>query len=245
MTLNTTGESVLSLLIVEVTNEIPAFYFTFYFGIVSVTGLQYLYFRSQPHHADDHAMRRKRSAAATFLTCMQYYSAALIIVGVSFKLLLTEYKYEEAYASKSVMYRLLAGESDTKLEYTKSERRFRISLFFCVALGTTFLCLDILALAHKGIEAINDQYFQRQNTYYRLVAYCLLASRIAVTIFISTAFLYVREVQYVALIGLISILLQVFLRVIGFIFFPPSGLGHGHDSKDSLENEENEEFEDH
>jgi hypothetical protein len=51
------GESVLSLLIV-VAPETSEYYETFFSGVISITLLEYLHFRSQPYDADDHAMVR-------------------------------------------------------------------------------------------------------------------------------------------------------------------------------------------
>ena len=59
------GESILSLLIVEVTGQKEC-YVTFYCGILSVVLLQYMHFRSQPHDPDHHAMRRTKEAGFLF-----------------------------------------------------------------------------------------------------------------------------------------------------------------------------------
>mmetsp|Transcript_19003 Transcript_19003/g.26753 ORF Transcript_19003/g.26753 Transcript_19003/m.26753 type:complete len:337 (+) Transcript_19003:1-1011(+) len=120
------GESILSLLIV---NDVPSsqdyvakYYTTFYVGVVSVTLLQYLYFKSQPHSADHHAMRRTRISGFSYGWITQLYSAALIVVGVSYKMILTEYtlEYEQKYglriaessSSTSDGYRSLATKDD-------------------------------------------------------------------------------------------------------------------------------------
>ena len=86
----------MSLLIVEISDEENEFYLTFYTGILSVILLQYLHFKSQPHHANEHAMRRTRLAGITYGILVQIYSASLIIVGVSYKMLLTEYSKENS-----------------------------------------------------------------------------------------------------------------------------------------------------
>jgi hypothetical protein len=53
------GESVLSLLIVDVTAT-SDYYKAFFSGILSITLLEFLHFRSQPHEEDDHALRRSK-----------------------------------------------------------------------------------------------------------------------------------------------------------------------------------------
>lgn len=225
----------LSLLIVEVSNEIYAFYATFYIGILSVTFLQYLYFKSQPHDASEHALRRSRIGGTLYLTFMQYYSAALIIVGVSFKMLLTEYKYEyeevsnSDYRSLAENYRFLADSGDKDSKYSMEERRRRIAIFFCLGIGISFFTLDLMSIAHKGINKIHDRYFSSKNSTSQVAGFTLLALRPAVVIFISTCFLYITEPEQVALAGLFSILLQVILRLVGFFYFP---------AKESMHNSE-------
>lgn len=91
------GETVLSLLIVGVYVQ-HEFYKTVYSGILTIAILQILHFRSQPHHADDHAMRRKKERGYAFTIMQQLYSACLIILGASYKMLLYEYVYENDYA---------------------------------------------------------------------------------------------------------------------------------------------------
>lgn len=78
------GESVLSLLIVVVP-ETADYYTTFFFGIISITLLEYLHFRSQPHDPNDHAMRRSKEAGVAFNALMFVYCGALVILGVSYK----------------------------------------------------------------------------------------------------------------------------------------------------------------
>ena len=96
------GESVLSLLIVDVVETTP-YYKTLFSGVISITLLEYLHFRSQPHNPDDHAMRRKKEAGLAFSYTMWIYSAALIVLGTAYKMLLYEYIYEEK-AKKSSNY---------------------------------------------------------------------------------------------------------------------------------------------
>lgn len=63
------GETVLSLLIVGVYVE-HGFYKIVYCGILTISLLNTMHFRSQPHHADDHAMRRKMERGISF-SCFQ------------------------------------------------------------------------------------------------------------------------------------------------------------------------------
>lgn len=86
------GESVLSLVIVDgiADSNDGKYYLVFFFGVLSVIFLQILHFKSQPRDAVHHALRRSRLGGMAFSVLIQVYSAALILVGVSFKLMLTE-----------------------------------------------------------------------------------------------------------------------------------------------------------
>jgi len=76
------GESVLSLLIVEI-SEGAYYYVTFYSGILSITLTQTLHFQSQPHDPDKHALRRDKIAGFLFMQLLYVYSASLIVLGAS------------------------------------------------------------------------------------------------------------------------------------------------------------------
>ena len=88
----TLGESILSLVIVDniAKDNDRKYYLVFFFGVLGVIFLQILYFKSQPHDASHHALRRSRLGGITFNFLVQIYSAALILVGVSYKMMLTE-----------------------------------------------------------------------------------------------------------------------------------------------------------
>lgn len=53
--------SILSLLIVDITVK-EEYYTTFLCGIFTIVALQYLHYRSQPHDANLHAIRRDKDA---------------------------------------------------------------------------------------------------------------------------------------------------------------------------------------
>ena len=218
-----TGESVLSLLLADVSDEEPAFYVTFYCGVLSVTLLQYLFFKSQPHHADGHAMRRARAAGFAYAFLVNIYSAALIIVGVGYKMLLEEYTIDvesaETSSSTSYLSRLLASGGG-KPSYSTQERRQRIAYFFCISLAVVFLCLDFMSLAHKGIKASFERCYCQQNRLRVKGLFFCVILRLADTLFIGTACLYIIEPEYVALTGLVSIVLQIMVRLIGSKYFP-------------------------
>jgi len=223
------GESILSLLIVEISDEVPAFYFTFYVGIVSVILLQYLHFKSQPHDADGHALRRSRLGGTAFAWLNQIYSAALIIVGVSYKMLLTEYQYEvkeevvdydnNYNKSSSILGRLLAGD-DSKSKYDTEDRRQRIAYFFCAGLAVVFACLDLLNLAHNGIAASLNRCTCTKGNLRIKAVFFVVVFRLVIILLTATACFYITEPELVAVVGFTAIFMQVLIRIMGSFFFP-------------------------
>ena len=222
------GESILSLLIVE-TSLSANYYVTFYAGIVSVILLQYLHFRSQPHHADDHAMRRSKNAGMLFSVIMQLYSFALVAVGVSFKMLLYEYVYQEAKGGyrlrrlvaffREYALRNLAGGGGST-NFSTDERQERVANFFCGSMVITFVCLDAMILTHQGVKT-NAKRCQCQHTKKISKFGIFLASiRVGIIIFIATLSQYVQKPELVASIGMVSIVVQVFTRILGDLVYP-------------------------
>lgn len=242
------GESVLSLLIVE-TSISAGYYVTFYAGIVSVVLLQYLHFRSQPHHADQHAMRRSKNAGMAFSTLMQIYSFALVAVGVSYKMMLYEYTYEEKGGYRlrrflqhltDVALRHLAGGGESK--YTTEERQQRVANFFCGSMAIAWVCLDLMILTHKGIKTN----MKRCEVECRLTSakrvskggVVFAAVRVGLVAFIASLSQYVQDPEMLAIIGMIGIILQVLTRLLGDLVYPEgkkcnNGQGHGDDEQDS------------
>lgn len=216
------------------------FYVTFFAGIISVILLQYLYFKSQPHHPDGHALRRSRISGSLFGSLIQIYSAALIVVGVSYKMLLTEYKYELKvqatynYQPSSIVGRVLAGD-DAKSKYDMEDRRQRIAYFFCAGLSTVFASLDLMNLAHNGIKPSIDRCSCSRGRLRVRALLFVVGLRLVIILFTATACLYVNEPEIVALVGLAAILLQVFIRIIGSFFFPSQRNVHAHDEHNVMD----------
>lgn len=215
------GESVLSLLIVDVT-ETSAYYKTFFSGIISITLLEFLHFRSQPHEADDHALRRSREAAISFTVLMQVYSAALVVLGTSYKMLLYEYVFEEKSESTyrtlfADLNRFLAGGDAP--DFPLDERRQRIADFFCISMAIVWLCLDLMILTHLGVEDNIGRCKCQRTGSFRYISAVLVLARIAMIGFIATLSRYVTQPETLAFVGLLGILVQVSLRVAGTTIF--------------------------
>lgn len=236
------GESILSLLIVnDISRKNEAeYYFTFYLGIVSVTLLQFLYFKSQPHDADHHALRRTRTSGFVFTIWLQIYSAALIIVGVSYKMLLTEYtsEYADKEENQAVYAQVGGGDTSNYPElytvpsYSTQERRQRIANLYCFGLATVFLSLDMMNVAHTGLKITSNRCHHPENGKFRIKALALVVvSRIVILGFVLTLSQYVTDPEFIALIGFGTIVMQVMVRFLGYVYFP-SDLIHDMEEKE-------------
>lgn len=214
------GESILSLLIVEVI-EGSHYYVTFYSGILSVVLLQVIHFRSQPAHADDHALRRSKEAGVSFSLLMTVYSAALVLLGVSYKMLLYEFVYEPKGGGRFLFKipRWLAGGGGA-LQYDTEDRRQRIANFFGGSMAIVWFCSDALILVHRGIKAnvgrctcIHTKKVQFKGVFLVIVRAGLIAAA-------ATMSLYETDPERLALFGLAGIILQLMLRITSSIMFP-------------------------
>jgi len=238
------GESILSLLIVnDISRKNEAeYYFTFYLGIVSVTLIQFLYFKSQPHDADHHALRRTKTSGFIFTIWLQVYSAALIVVGTSYKMLLLEYTSEYANEQSNVVKKVgnsVVGDGDdgggggggdeqsrvlygaTKYYFTTQERRQRIANLYCFGLAFVFLSLDLMNVAHTGLKISTTRCHNPVDGKFRIKALILVVmSRVVILAFVVTLSQYVTDPEYVALIGFGTILMQVGVRFLGRRYFP-------------------------
>jgi len=240
------GESILSLLIVE-TSISSKYYVTFYAGIVSVVLLQYLHFRSQPHHADEHAMRRNKNAGMLFTTLMQAYSFALVAVGVSFKMLLYEHLYEDKgdyrlrrllQYFKDAAIRNLAGAGGGKAsQFTTDERKQRVADFFCGSLAIAWICLDLIILTHQGIRNNANRCKLQRTKKISIIGISLAFVRVSLIAFMASLSQYVTEPQSVAIIATCAIIAQVITRFLGDLIYPKAKCAPGDGHEDDEEEE--------
>jgi hypothetical protein len=215
------GESVLSLLIVDVTPT-REYYKAFFSGILSITLLEFLHFRSQPHDADDHALRRSKEAGVAFTSLMQIYCAALVVLGTSYKMLLFEYVYEGDTSDRRMLFplafaRILAGAETPDFPY--EERRQRVADFFCGSLALVWFCSDAMILTHRGLKDNLGRCRWDQIGSRKYIAMALALIRIGMIIFIATLSQYATEPELLCFIGMVGILAQVLLRVVGTSIF--------------------------
>lgn len=215
--------SVLSLLIVDV-SEGFSYYQTFFAGVLSVILLEYLHFRSQPHDPDDHAMRRKAEAGVAVTLLMYVYSVALLVIGVSYKMLLQEHVYENSGKRRflsPIVERLLAGGESAALRFDTDDRRQRIAHFFGASLAIVFVCLDGMSLAHKGITASLNRCQCKETHVVRLSVIIMVVFRVALVVFFATLSQYCTDPSLLATLGFVGIVCQLLIRVLGAFMFPP------------------------
>ena len=218
------GESILSLLIVDVPYEDGDYFATFYCGLLTVTLLQVLHFRSQPHLADQHATRRDK-VAGIYWTMFQYiYSMSLVALGAAFTLFLIEFSFEEnGYDDHRRLVdplngRVLAGGGAPK--YDKEEREQRLAHLYSMSLSLVFLSLDIMSILHVGLKNGKNrcvcEHTKKKNT----KGIFLVIFRGSLILFIATLSQWTTSPHVLAGIGLGVTLIQLGSRKLGAILFP-------------------------
>lgn len=233
------GECVLSLLIVD-TSTTHEYYISFYAGILSVILLTLLHYKSQPKHANNHVLRQSRTRGIVWITLVGFYSAALIAVGVSYKMLMTEQfklsnevgyetgarnlsfydglDYQKLQENYHVHHfeRLLASSGGGYIgTLSTKERQQRISNIFCIGLATIFFCHDMMILCHREAKSWIDT-FQHIMTNSRgkvsKGSICLFFGHFISFVFIATLWLYIHDPMHIVLLGLALIALQILFR---------------------------------
>jgi hypothetical protein len=160
---------------------------------------------------------------------MIWYSAALIVVGVCYKMLLTEYSKEEQKEQEYAKnVRLLAGGDDGgDSAYSTEERQLRIATLFGGSLALVFACLDLMSLAHNGVGETMDRCHEEKHGKIRIKGLMMVGvTRLALIALIASTFKIVTTPEYVALFGLGAIIAQIGIRFIGNIYFPSGSSNH-------------------
>mmetsp|Transcript_7369 Transcript_7369/g.10818 ORF Transcript_7369/g.10818 Transcript_7369/m.10818 type:complete len:433 (+) Transcript_7369:52-1350(+) len=165
------GESILSLLVVDITGTV-AYYATLFWGIVSVTMLQYLYYRSNPHEPEEHALRRSVVGGFGFFYSIIFYSASLILVGVCYKMMLTVYFEEEEAGLHRVLH----------LPLPFDEYKQRISSMYGYALSSSLVFLDAMLLSHLGAREFFSRFYYRRRGRPNIKAFVFSAMTLSTTI---------------------------------------------------------------
>lgn len=230
------GESVLSLLIVP--TQPGDYYKAFFCGLLSISILSVLHFQSQPHDADGHALRRSRKGGVIFIIFGQLYSAALIVLGTSYKMILYEFVFahdageahrllqDAGYSAEEIaqdadLHRYLAssGPPIDDIEV----RQQHVAHYFCISMAIVWLCLDVMLVAHKGIafnvKRCSDS---RCNKGQQSLAIGMVVIRGSLILFFGTMGFYISEPTLLSFLGLLGIIVQIGLRLGGSAAFDDS-----------------------
>lgn len=212
------GETVLSLLIVHVPSGIKEYYATFFFAIISAVLMQFLHFQSEPCHPEHHAIRRHKNAGFMYTTCNQLYSAALVAIGFSYKMMLTMFNVEvissEETSSSTIesdnFHRKLAGGGGVVSSMENEKRQSRVAIFFCVSMVLALVFLDLMSLAHKSAGENTLSHRAWSSTKKKLFAATVV--KILAIMFIGLTELITNEPVHLALIGFGVLIVSVGCR---------------------------------
>eukprot|EP00977_Amphora_coffeiformis_P021586 scaffold9519_cov183-Amphora_coffeaeformis.AAC.2 len=197
------GESIFSLIIVDVPNETPAFGVTFYCGVLTVVMLMYLHYESEPHDADSHAMRRSKDAGVVWNMVMHIYSFALVSLGAAFTFFLTHFDDDENH-------RRLAGGDDYGLDNESFGQKS--ADLFCKSLAVIFACLDGMTALHIGYAAALKRLATTEKM--NSIVVVLRTAAIPLTVTVSQ---WETDPSRLSYIGLLIVVVQVVLRKVGNI----------------------------
>jgi hypothetical protein len=205
------GESILSLLIVDVPEEDSHYYSTFYCSLLTVILLQYLHFRSQPHSADDHVLRRSKNRGMISNNLWFAYSASLIGLGAAFTLFVLSFSWAKEGDGND--HRRLAGGGGTP--YPVDEMKQRAAHMFSISLSMIFLMLDAISFLHLGFEHSKKRCYCKKNNKYNFKGVFLVTIRFGIVPFVATLSQWITDPEVLAGAGLGLTLFQVVLRKLG------------------------------
>lgn len=202
------GESIFSLLIVDVQDKGLNFYLVFYFSLLTVILLQLLHFQSQPHEADLHAVRRNKNRGMLWSLLQSVYSFSLVIMGASYTFFLLY--ADESDQRRRLMMRQLAGGS-----VDNGSNRAGSAHLYSGALAVVFLSLTIMNVLHKNSEEIQVQCLMKAGKSYAGTLAAVL--RIGIVGVAGTISQWTLEPKFITLTGLLCVIGDLLLRKIELI----------------------------
>jgi hypothetical protein len=195
------GESIFSLLIVDVQIKGMDFYLVFYFSLLTVILLQLLHFQSQPHHANLHAVRRNKNRGVLWSVLQSVYSLSLVIMGASYTFFLQ-------YADKSdARRRQLAGSSSADYDFDQIGSAHLYSGALAV-----FLSLTIMAILHKNTEEIEVQCLMKTEKKHAVTLAAII--RIGVIVVAGTISQWTLKPKFITMTGLLCVIADLASRKI-------------------------------
>jgi hypothetical protein len=209
------GESILSILIVDLGSgqdqEGNRFYSVFYCGVLTVIGLQFLHFQSQPLHADVHAARRNKNAGMVHHLLEHTYSLALVLLGACFTFFLT--LSEDYIKSHRRMGAKLDGESTDWNDDAHS-----VAFFFGGALAAIFLSLDFRTINHLGFAECQNRCTETGPRSKNWKGILVILARIALIVFVAAMGSFETDPKTLSIYGASCVLAQMLLRKLGTMF---------------------------
>lgn len=194
------GESILSILIVESTNSVR-YHVTFFAGIVSIVLLQFCHYKYQPHSPNTHAFRRSIRGGSIYYVLIMIYAHALVAVGTSYKMFLSQYAYEDNLKNKhmrhlvtTLLSRNLAGTADQS-KLSTVELKQAVANMFCISMVAVWVCLEGMWITHNG----TTKYLAYLKTRH---GFCLGMLRLLLIVLMGSISSYTIEPERVTLVGL-------------------------------------------
>jgi hypothetical protein len=190
---------------------------SFYCGILTVTMFQYLFFRSQPSEGKDHAMRRSQLGGYLFFYFHTIYSAALILVGCSYKMMLSPDEMMEELEQRYGSGGDGGGGDDETIPYNLKQR---IAFVYAVSQTVSFVALDAMLWTHRGWKANYQRFFPPHGRF--VLGPWLVLSTNAVLLVLTACLSQVHDLTLLSAFGCLLVFGQVVLRTMGMKYFPVS-----------------------
>lgn len=207
------GESILSLLIVDVPMESTDYFTTFYCSLLTVIFVQYLHFQNMPHHADDHAMRRSKNRGMVWSLMKYTYSCALIALGAAFTLFIMSFTSQgtNAYGERL----LAAGDDGSVSEYALQQLEQQAANLYSVSLALLFFSLDGMSLMNVGVRDGWNRCRGPKSHAYNVTGIGLVMLRAGLILICATLSQWCTDPEILVGIGLGVTISQILLRKLG------------------------------
>lgn len=136
------------------------------------------------------------------------YSASLVLVGCSYKMILTSYGEAEEEDME---------EAEHLLAYNRTEQ---IAKVYSRSMAASFLMLDFLIISHRGWSANLSRFCPHGRIAWTPILLTVLDLGLtAMTLNLSSL---VDSLEMLSVVGLAMVLAQVLLRTVGLKYFPVS-----------------------
>jgi hypothetical protein len=204
------GESILSLLIVDIEHAGKEFYSVFYCALLTVVLLQLLHFQSQPHDADLHVLRRSKNRGILWRLLQGVYSMALVTLSASFTFFLLFSDDSSSTGNSRLRERRLVTEVDEEAVGDEAAH------LFSGALAVIFLSLDVMSLLHVGAEEIRKRCMI--NGKVKIAAILTFAMRFGIILATGTISQWTKNPNGVTMAGLVFVFVELAMRKFGSIY---------------------------